>query len=156
MRYIKRSFAEVGRWAFHSFFAYYSPMGGERASISRMRLAGKICCACRVSLDPDPTHPNGERYCARCTPRRKVLMTFMLAKDGWSVSFLEEDCKTSLLCRFVFQNELKILDLARHGGAEFNLAGRQAIEHGIGMGRGSVWLKLTREQYSKLNAPRPI
>jgi hypothetical protein len=35
-------------------------------------------------------------------------------------------------------------------GAEFNLAGRQAIEHGISMGRGSVWLKLTREQYAKL------
>jgi hypothetical protein len=38
----------------------------------------------------------------------------------------------------------------RHGGAEFNLAGRQAIEHGISMGRRSVWLKLTREQYAKL------
>jgi hypothetical protein len=50
----------------------------------------------------------------------------------------------------VFQSELKILDLAQHGGAEFNLAGRQAIEHGIGMGRGSVWLKLTREQYDTL------
>jgi hypothetical protein len=23
-------------------------------------------------------------------------MQFMLAKDGWSVSFLEEDCKTSI------------------------------------------------------------
>jgi hypothetical protein len=35
-------------------------------------------------------------------------------------------------------------------GAEFNLAGRQAIEHGIGMGRGGVWLSLTREQYARL------
>jgi hypothetical protein len=35
-------------------------------------------------------------------------------------------------------------------GAEFNLAGRQAIEHGICMGTGAVWLKLTREQSSKL------
>jgi hypothetical protein len=50
----------------------------------------------------------------------------------------------------VFQSELKILDLAQHGGAEFNLAGRQAIEHGISMGRGSVWLKLTGEQYDTL------
>src|ERR1035437_10030649 len=77
-------------------------------------------------------------------------MQFMLAKDGWTVSFLEEDCKTSLPRHFIFQSELKILDLARHGGAELNLAGRQAIEHGISMGRGSVWLKLTREQYAKL------
>jgi hypothetical protein len=78
-------------------------------------------------------------------------MQFMLAKGGWAISFLEEDCKTSLPRRFTFQSELKILDLARHGGAEFNLAGRQAIEHGISMGRGSVWLKLTREQYGKLH-----
>ena len=34
-----------------------------------------------------------------------------------------EDCKTSLPRRFVFQSALKILDLARHDGAEFNLAG---------------------------------
>jgi hypothetical protein len=39
------------------------------------------------------------------------------------------------------------LDLARHGGgAEFNLAGRQAVEHGISMGKCSVWLRLTRNQ----------
>jgi hypothetical protein len=77
-------------------------------------------------------------------------MQFMLAKGGWAISFLEEDCKTSLPRRFTFQSELKILDLAKHGGAEFNLAGRQAIEQEISMGRGSVWLKLTREQYAKL------
>jgi hypothetical protein len=67
-------------------------------------------------------------------PRHRVLMQFMLAKDGWTVSSLEEDCKTSPPRHFIFQSELKILDLARHGGAEFNLAGRQAIEHRISMG----------------------
>jgi hypothetical protein len=77
-------------------------------------------------------------------------MQFMLAKDGWSVSFLKDDYKTSFPRHFAFQSELKILDLAKHGGAEFNLAGRQAIEQEISMGRGSVWLKLTREQYAKL------
>jgi hypothetical protein len=60
-------------------------------------------------------------------------MNFMLAKRGWSVSFLEEDCKTVLPRHLMFQSELKILDLAQHGGAKFNLGGRQAIEH------GSVW-----------------
>jgi hypothetical protein len=77
-------------------------------------------------------------------------MQFMVAKDGWMVSFLEEDCRTSLPRHLVFQSELKILDLATHSGAEFNLAGRQAIEHGISMGRGYVWLKLTGDQYGKL------
>jgi hypothetical protein len=117
-----------------------------------MRLAGKICCTCKVSLQPEPNQKPGERYCARCEPpRHRILMQFMMAKGGWAVSFLEEDCRTVLPRHLVFQSELKILDLAQHGGAEFNLAGRQAIEHGISMGRGSVWLKLTGEQYVKLH-----
>jgi hypothetical protein len=48
-------------------------------------------------------------------------MQFMLAKDGWSVSFLEKHCKTSLPRHFAFQSEQKILDLARDGVAEFIL-----------------------------------
>ena len=35
-------------------------------------------------------------------------------------------------------------------GAEFNLAGRQAIEKGLMMGTYAVWLSLTTEQSSKL------
>ena len=35
-------------------------------------------------------------------------------------------------------------------GTGFNLAGRQAIDQGIAIGRGAVWLSLTREQYAKL------
>ena len=42
---------------------------------------------------------------------------FMSAKGGWHVSFLEQDLKTSLPRRFVFQDEVKILNLARRGGA---------------------------------------
>ena len=88
-----------------------------------MRLSGQIYCACKTPLDPEPNQKPGERYCKRCAPRHRVYMHFMLAKEGWSVTFLEEDLKTSLPCRFVFQNDVKILDLARRGGAEFNLAG---------------------------------
>jgi len=110
----------------------------------------QIYCGCKVSLSAESNQKPGECYCARCTPCHRALMQFMLAKDGWSVSFLEEDCKTSFPRHFAFQSELKILDLAKHGDAEFNLAGRQAIEQEISMGRGSVWLKLTREQYAKL------
>ena len=77
-------------------------------------------------------------------------MHFILAKEGRSVTFLEDDLKTSLPRRFLFQNDVKILDMTRRGGAEVNLAGRQAIEQGISMGRGAVWLSLTREQYAKL------
>jgi hypothetical protein len=42
------------------------------------------------------------------------------------------------------------MDLAMRGGADRSLAGKQAIEYGIGMGRGSAWLSLTNDQYQKL------
>jgi hypothetical protein len=51
-------------------------------------------------------------------------MLIMFARGGWSVTSLEEDLKTSLPRRFLFQTDVKILDMARRGGAEFGLAGR--------------------------------
>ena len=81
-------------------------------------------------------------------------MHFMLAASGWSVTFLEEDLKTSLPRFFVFQDSIKVIEMALRGGAEKVLADRQAIEHGISLGRGSVWLNLTAEQYGKLNGTR--
>jgi predicted XRE-type DNA-binding protein len=35
--------------------------------------------------------------------------------------------------RFAFEDEVKILDLAKRGGAEFSIAGHQAIEKGLTM-----------------------
>ena len=124
-------------------------MGGERASTSRMRLTGKICCVCRVSLKPDPTRPTGERYCDRCAPRRRVYMSFF-SRGGWYCQFLEEDLKTPLPRTFTFATSDKILQLAEHTGALHNLECRQATEHGVSVGRGGVFLLLTNEQYGKL------
>jgi hypothetical protein len=123
-------------------------MGGERSSTARQRLEGRICCACKVGLPPDPTGIARERYCDRCVPRRRVYMFFMNAKGGWHCQFLEEDLKTPLPKTLTFQSPDKIMELAER--ATMNLEGRQAIEYGINMGRGSVWLKLTGEQYGRL------
>jgi hypothetical protein len=48
--------------------------------------------------------------------------------EGWSVTFLEEDLKTSLPRRFVFQSDVKILDLA------WSLSGQQGIPEDPGVG----------------------
>ena len=126
-------------------------MGGERASTTRMRLAGQICCACKVSLPPPgPNQKSGERYCGRCAPKVRVYLSFMVSGRGWQCQFLEEDLKTPLPRRLNFTTPAKILELAEHAGALRDLACRQAIEHGISVGRGGVWLNLTREQYGKL------
>jgi len=119
-----------------------------------MRLAGKICCACRTTLAPDPTHPPSERYCDRCAPRRRVYMSFMTSHGGWYCQFLEEDLKTPLPRKLTFATSAKILELADHAGALRDLACRQAIEHGISVGRGGVWLMLTGEQHGKLKSIR--
>ena len=121
-------------------------MDGERASSTRQRLAGKVCCACRNSLPPDPT---GERYCERCAPRRRICMHYMLATGGWYCQFLEEDLKTPLRRTFTFATEEKVLDMAKRGGAEWT-SDREAMEYGLRQGRGNVWLRLTAEQYAKL------
>lgn len=135
--------------AFHNIFAYYSPMSGERHSTTRQRLAGEICCACKVRLPPDPSHKHRERYCDRCAPKRKVYMYFM-QNQGWSCQFLEADLKTPLPRKLTFATSEKVLQLAEHAGALKDLATKQAIEHGIEMGRGGVFLTLSPEQYRRL------
>jgi hypothetical protein len=138
---------------FHRLFAYYSPMGGERSSSARQRLTGKICCFCKTPIDPDPAHVNGERLCPRCVqgrqPRKRVYMSFMHSK-GWYCQFLEEDLKTSLPRKFTFATSDKVAELAQMGGGLTNLESKQALENGISMGRGGVFLNLTQEQYDKL------
>ena len=49
-----------------------------------------------------------------------------------------------------FQDEDKVVEFARRGGALANLEAKQAIE-GISDGKGGVFLKLSPEQYAKLD-----
>jgi hypothetical protein len=126
-------------------------MGGERASTTRQRLSGKICCSCKCSL-PKP-HTSGEHLCARCTEdrksRRRIYMSFVLSKR-WSCQFLEEDLKTSLPRKLTLEDPAKLFEVAERGGYRMNLEGRQAIERAIETGRGGIWLELTEEQYRNL------
>ncbi len=91
-----------------------------------------------------------ERYCKTCEPRHRVYMHFQNVRQGWRVTFLEQDLKTPLPRVFVFQNPAKISELAVRGGADNTLADRQALEHGISIGRGGLSLNLTPEQYKTL------
>ncbi len=63
------------RQPFHSIFAYHSPMGTERASTTRQRETGVICCRCHAILPP----VYRERYCKACEPRHRVYMHFQNA-----------------------------------------------------------------------------
>lgn len=48
------------------------------------------------------------------------------------------------------ENPAKLFEIAERGGHELTLKNRQSIENAIAMGRGSIWLDLTEEQYAKL------
>ena len=76
-------------------------------------------------------------------------MHFML-NGVWHCQFLEEDLKTAVPRKVRLDDPGKIIEMAQKGGAAMLLEDRQALEYEISMGRGSVWLNLTSEQYQKL------
>jgi hypothetical protein len=111
-----------------------------------------LCLQSRPAAGPN--HRGGERYCDRCSPRRhKAYMHFML-NQGWLCQFLEPDLRTPLPRQLTFQDPAKIVAMAEGGGALKDLAARQALDYALQMGRGSMWLMLTPEQYAKLTRNR--
>jgi len=85
--------------------------------------------------------------------RHKIYMYFMCRK-GWQCQFLEPDLKTTAARPITFADPAKIVEMAERGNALKDLASKQALDYAINMGRGSVWLNLTPEQYAKLRRPR--
>ena len=133
--------------AFHRIFAYYSPMGGERGTTTTKRLAGEICCACKNFLPPP--HTRGERYCDKCKPPAKIVYVAFERKRVWEVVFY--DSATQHRLRTVtFQDEDKLVELAKRAGALNNLEAKQTLENGISNGKGGVFLKISPDQYNKL------
>jgi hypothetical protein len=125
-------------------------MGGPRASTVRQIESGKICANCRGSL---PYQPTRERLCDKCGGKRHRVYMHFMQRDGWFCQFLEEDLRTPLPRKVRLEDPAKIIEMAEKGGAAMRLEDRQAIDHGIAQGRGSVWLSLTEEQYQKLKRP---
>lgn len=83
------------------------------------------------------------------SPMHRVYASFQHRK-GWHVSFLESDLKTSLRKHLTFASDHKLIELAERGKADLNLESRAAIQHGIEIGRGGLYLNLSEEQYRKL------
>jgi hypothetical protein len=117
-------------------------MGGERASTTRLRKNGQICCGCKKLLDRVPWS-GGERYCDKCSEqgsRHRVYMHFMNVGGGWFCQFLEPDLKTSLSRKLTFRGPEKVREMYERFGTEKKLEDGQALEYAINQGRGSMWL----------------
>ena len=79
---------------------------------------------------------------------------YFKCRNGWQCQFLLPDLKTTAARPITFQDPTKIVEMAERGGAFKDLASRQAVDYGISMGRGSVWLCLSDEQYERLKRGR--
>ena len=124
----------------------------ERGSTSRLRLEGKICCSCKVTL---PTPQTGrESYCNRCRPPQKIVYAAFERKVGWHVVFFDSASKRRLGRELLLEEDDKLYELAKRGQALNELADKQSIEAAIRGGRGGLFLKLTPEQYQKLEGRR--
>ena len=132
---------------------YNAVVSGERASSTRMRYVGKICCECKMPLPPP--HRPGERLCQKCcggTTKHRVYMQFVHTK-GWLCRFLEPDLKTPLPRKVTVRHQKKLFEMAGRGGVHLGPAGRYSIQKAIEQGRGGIWLELSEEQYAKLKRP---
>jgi hypothetical protein len=87
-------------------------MGGERQSTTRRRLAGKICCACKIGL-------------RRTRSPVAAIAGATRAKGGWHIQLLEADLQTPLPRKLTFADPAKIIEMAERGGALKDLAARQ-------------------------------
>lgn len=78
---------------------------------------------------------------------------YYMFRNSWMCQFLEEDLKTPLPRRLYFRSPEKIRAIVEKVGNFANLQDRQALDYGLGIGRGGVWLQLNEEQYMRLKTP---
>lgn len=78
---------------------------------------------------------------------------YYMFRNAWTCQFLEEDLKTPLPRRFSFRSPEKIRAIVEKVGNFADLQDRQALDYGLGIGRGGVWLQLNEEQYRRLKNP---
>jgi hypothetical protein len=126
-------------------------MGGERASTTRMRREGKICCLCGVLLNPDPQHLHGEKLCPKCLqarrPKHKVRMYYNTIQSTLNVCFLEG--QTLLGKHHTYPHTEKLFAILKAANASH--ADHHNASESLRQGRpGSVELHLSEEQYRKL------
>jgi hypothetical protein len=83
----------------------------------------------------------------------RVLMYFSRMDGYWYCAFFDDkQLNKRLPMRVKFRDPSKISELACRGNA--NLTDpevRRALDHGIQMGRGKVWLRLSDQQRAKLD-----
>ena len=92
----------------------------------------------------------------------RLYLSFQ-SSNGWHCQFLEPDLKTSVPRQLHFKSSDKLIELVERAGGFPDLESRLAMNHGLEIGRGGVFLSLTegaaQESESTLNSiarrPKP-
>lgn len=121
-------------------------ISNEPVAFGRKMQGGKICSSCKSPL-PLPHTPSMKR-CAFCADKHLVLMYFRQC-FGWHCAFRTETRK-KLPREFTFKSSTTLLELAKRGNGLIHGWDREGFELGLEVGKGSVWLRLTDEQYIAL------
>jgi len=114
-------------------------------------LSGKYCRSC-LGLLPSP-HTLGLHYCILCRPgarRHTVYVSFCRQPRGWRCKFLELNLIKSAGQSVTFCSHDSLIEMARRGGGLPYAHSVQCIANGIKAGQGHFYLRLTDEQYQKL------
>jgi hypothetical protein len=145
-------------------------MGGERASPTRRREAGKICCICYKLLDAAPPGHKagirGERYCEKCQPRRQDVVVWdsderthkvhchVMRAKSWSVTFADRlDQPAETYPWLLFDTADEVLNLLKWGHiSETELEGHNRDIKRWRVGGGV--LHLTTKQWHQLKTRR--
>ena len=81
--------------------------------------------------------------------QHRVYLSYQ-SRNGWYCQFLEQDLKTSLPRQLHFASSDKVIELVERAGGFPDQESRLAMNHGLEIGRGGVFLSLTEEQYRRL------
>lgn len=114
-------------------------------------LSGKYCRSC-LGLLPPP-HTEGLHYCILCRPgarRHIVYVSFCRQPRGWECRFLEWNLIKPAGQSVTFRAPDSLMEMARRGGGLPYAHSVQCIASGIKAGQGHFYLRLTDEQYQKL------
>ncbi|MGA7159235.1 MAG: hypothetical protein WBY53_20485 [Acidobacteriaceae bacterium] len=94
-----------------------------------------------------------ERLFQPARPHR-VYLSFArseTAENGWHCIFRRDDLpKTPLSKRFIFRGSEKIYQTAERGHGITGKQSRDSLDQAVALGRGEVWLRLTKQQYASL------
>jgi hypothetical protein len=83
--------------------------------------------------------------------QHRVYMSFVRHANGWYCGFHQDDLpKTPISKRFIFRSKEKIYETAQRGHGLPGAESRSSLDQAVAIGRGGIWLLLTKKQYLAL------